>query len=532
MLVADLLRQNFFPDFKLVGGSTGLNREIASVSVIDAPDVDRWMRGGELLVGSGYIFKAEPNDLIPFMARAAEKNVAALGIKLDRYHHNLQDRIIETADTLGLPLMQIPLHYRWTDINEAVYRQLEQERAQRFSVQPETADTSDASPFAGAGRFWQEGLDAKRLLSQCASLIDRTIMVVSNTLGLNHIFRPGGDVDVPGSLDEHSLLAPVAEQRVLPSRGQVVARMEFRESPPAWQAVYNLTGSFPLTIRLFLTGVESTPSVSQERMLLRAISLLRATSFESEAFAPEGASRRERFFEGLCLDIYNDEGMIDANFGELKVALPRTSRIIIAVSGDDHPFEGWIPPEVPLSYRLGHFWTGLIPYHEHRDEREAKNFLAELKRDKGDAIFFALGGVIRSPIEISRSYQEANRTMGWVRSSGLPPGVYLHEELCLYALFDSLGRLPEAKSVWKRYWEPLLRTPETRKSLSRVELAEALISSDFNARLCSEKLHLHYNTVRNYIDNFETYLDVKIADQHHRLGITLAFYIDRYMHGK
>ncbi|MBP8785295.1 MAG: PucR family transcriptional regulator ligand-binding domain-containing protein, partial [Synergistaceae bacterium] len=60
MIVADLLKRELFPDFSLLGGSTGLNRSLLSVSVIDSPDVDRWMRGGELLVGSGYIFKENP----------------------------------------------------------------------------------------------------------------------------------------------------------------------------------------------------------------------------------------------------------------------------------------------------------------------------------------------------------------------------------------------------------------------------------------------------------------------------------------
>lgn len=521
MLVADLFRHNLFPDFKLVGGSAGLGREITSVSVIDAPDVDRWMRGGELLVGSGYIFKTEQEDLIPFMTRASERNVAALGIKLDRYHHNLRDPIVQNADLLGLPLLQIPFRYRWTDINEAVYRQLEHDRREALS---------DQVPSGGMGDFWREGIEPKKILSQCASLTGRKIMASSNTLGLNHIFLPGGEIEGPDSLGER-LRAPVVEKRALQARGQVAVRVEFRNQPPEWQAVYNLTGSFPLTIRLFLSGAEGTPSAMQEKMVLRAMSLLRVTDFESGTCVPDTSARRERFFEELCLDIYNDESMINANLEELNVTLSETSRVIVAVSDDDPPFEGWEPPEVPLSYRLGHFWTGLISCREYEDRRkDDKFFLKILKNDRGGKIYFALGSVIKKPGEISRSYQEASRMIGWIRSSAFPPGVYQHEELCLYSLFDSLGRLPEARSVWKRYWEPLLQSTGTKKSLSRLELAEALIVSDFNAKLCSEKLHLHYNTVRNYIDDLERHLDVKVGDQHHRLGITLAFYIDRYMY--
>lgn len=62
------------------------------MSVIDSPDVDRWMRGGEFLVGSGYIFRDDPDALIPFIERVFEKNAAAVGIKLDRYHHEYSFR--------------------------------------------------------------------------------------------------------------------------------------------------------------------------------------------------------------------------------------------------------------------------------------------------------------------------------------------------------------------------------------------------------------------------------------------------------
>lgn len=122
--------------------------------------------------------------------------------------------------------------------------------------------------------------------------------------------------------------------------------------------------------------------------------------------------------------------------------------------------------------------------------------------------------------------------LAWIRASDLPPDIYLHEEFCLYSLFDSLGRLPESKSVWKRYWEPLKNKTGSKRSLSYTELAEALISSDFNAKRCSEKLHLHYNTVRNYIDELEAYLNVKITDQYHRIGIMLASFINRSMDRK
>ena len=89
MIVADLLKKNLFPDFQILAGSSGVGREISAVSVLEAPDADRWMRGGEFLVGSGFVFKDDPEQLTPLLRRMNDKGVAALGFKLDRFH---QDR--------------------------------------------------------------------------------------------------------------------------------------------------------------------------------------------------------------------------------------------------------------------------------------------------------------------------------------------------------------------------------------------------------------------------------------------------------
>lgn len=510
MIAADLFKRNMFPDFKLMAGSGGFNREVTSVSVIDSPDVYRWMRGGEFLVGSGYIFRDNPDEFVSFIVKVAEKRVAAIGIKLDRYHHALQTQIEKTADEKNLPLIQIPLRYRWTDINEIVYRFMEQERRHRLERAP--------SPTS----LWDEGLDIKKILSDCSKAINRKIMAISNPLELNHIFYPDGSIEGTGVLFERIRSEPL-QQTPLPSRGSVVIRLEYRDSPPEWQAVYNLIQDFPLTLRVFLEQSETMPSANQERMILRTYALLRAIDIENETTLPDSSAKRERFFEGLCLDIYNDPEMIRINLNELGVVLPSSYRVIVAVSPDGTAFDGWVQPESILHYRLGHFWTGLVAC------RDGDGSFDHLREGRGEKIFFAIGGIAKQATDISRSYQEASRVIGWIRSSALPTGVYLHEELCLYALFDGIGRLPEAKSVWKRYWEPLRREGQNKKSLSFVELAEALVSSDFNVKLCSQRLHLHYNTVRNYIEDFESFLDIKIADRHHKMGLVLASHIDKSM---
>lgn len=511
MIVADLLKRQLFPDFALLGGSAGLNRTLLSVSVIDSPDVDRWMRGGELLVGSGYIFRENPLDLIPFMERAHSKGVVAIGIKLDRYHHDLTDEIRSCADRLGFPLIQIPLNYRWTDIIEISYAFMTQEK-QSLSMN-----------LQNTGDFWEQGIDPKRLLSDMACKLERPIIAVSPFLELNHVFSPDGGVD-GGSQVQDFMANTVVKETGLPRRGQIMAHLELRNRPePQWAVVFRTIQDTPMTLYLCLIEGEHFPSSRQIRLVLRGITLLRTAALETETFTPKSEVRSQRFFEGLCLDTYNDSDMIRANLADLNIVLPSMSRVVTVIPSDNGNALRWMPQNAALSYTLGNSWTGLISLD---DGSESISLLGEMAESK--QLLIAIGQIVRNAQEISRSFQGARRTLNWVRSFSLPPGAYLQEELSLFALLESLSRFPEARDVWKYYWEPLiLEKNRTRRSLALADLARALVAADFNVRLCSEQLHLHYNTVRNYAKEIEDLLDLDLGNAHHRLGLTLASHINR-----
>lgn len=513
MIIADLLKHRLFPDFEFIAGSTGLNREITAVSVIDSPDVDRWMRGGEFLIGSGYIFRESPGEFIPFLRRANEKGTAAVGIKLDRYMHQLPHNLVEVADELGLPLFRIPLNYRWTDVIEIVqnYLSLEKQRTQEVSIE-------------SLGNFWSEGFDIKELMSGFAKKLQRPLLISSDQLNINHCFAPNGEVE-DAEISQYFPRVTVSQEKTLPLHGQILGHMELRDSdPPIWNVVYRIVSDTPITIRVRLAIGEQMLSQRQERLALRAMTLLRAEALEIAVMTTKRMANRERFFEGLCLDAYSNPGMIHANLRDMGIKFTSKSRIAMVTPIFESAPLNWEEPYSILNYRLGNIWVGLIPFKNNKDVP----FSLDGTQTKEDDYFITLGGPVKSPHEVSRSYREARRTLTWVRNFSLKPGIYQHDELSLYALLGSLIRLPEATSVWKRYWEPLLLdSSEKKRIITLKELAIAMIEADFNARLCSLWLHLHYNTVRNYIEDMEHLLGVDLSLAHHKTGLTLAYYIEK-----
>ena len=117
LTVKQMIEQGGFSDFHVLAGRAGIeNREVKTVCVVDVPDIEGWVFGGEFLLTSGYIFKDDPDMLLQLIDTADKYNAAALGVKLERYLDRIPQSVLRAADKLSFPLIGIPSHYAHTDI--------------------------------------------------------------------------------------------------------------------------------------------------------------------------------------------------------------------------------------------------------------------------------------------------------------------------------------------------------------------------------------------------------------------------------
>ena len=184
MKVADLFKKDLFQDFKLVAGSDGLNKDITAVSVMDTPDGYQWMRGGEFLLSSGFVFKQEPEIFINFLSNISNKDIAALGIKFDRFLPKLPRDAINMADKFSLPLIEIPVSYRWSDIIDVIYHRIIQEGRQ----------TSIEKDHMKGALLVEREVDVYILLSYLSAELQRNIVAKAPQLGLCYILSPDNTV--------------------------------------------------------------------------------------------------------------------------------------------------------------------------------------------------------------------------------------------------------------------------------------------------------------------------------------------------
>lgn len=512
VLVADLLKNDVFPDFRLIAGSDGLTRKITTISVLDAPDIDRWIRGGEFLIGSAYIFREDPEQLTDFVRRVDMKGVSAVGVKLDRFLSSFPESLIREANESHIPLFQIPLRYSWSDIIEVVQSNLWSQKMRS------SGHHADIEIFP-----WDDNWDVRRLFSSMSKDFGKEIFVVAPSLQINQRFRPDGLPFEATTAD--SLLKSLPLREVdFPKRGTIQILLEERnfENRTVWFAVYRLRQGVAIDVYVLLDDGEHYPAIREERFILRAVNLLRVAVLESTLFSRQMNAKKERFLENLCLGTYVDEGIALERAKNIGLNIPFPVMVVQICTISHMSLPSWKPP-FALSYPLADCWVCVESTSCLEEEADV---FKKIAAEKG--LWFAMGSPVAKVLEVSRSYEESKRALNWMRKFRPLPGMYRYGELALHTFLNKIVSIPEADGLWDRFWRPLTEYEGKRRAVSLEEVAGVLIRCDFNGKQSANELHLHYNTLRNYLAEMEALLGIDLSSRLHRMAFSLSYFVDVY----
>lgn len=109
MKLGELLRQKEFQRLKVLNKNADLDREISTVESTETPDVADYLPQNTLLLTTAMAYKDNPSQLCQLIAHLNALPSAALAVKLGRFLGCLPPDVLEMADRLRFPLLQIPL---------------------------------------------------------------------------------------------------------------------------------------------------------------------------------------------------------------------------------------------------------------------------------------------------------------------------------------------------------------------------------------------------------------------------------------
>lgn len=122
--VREILKLPEFSGVPVVGGSAGLDRVVTNINVMEVPDILDWVREGDMLLTTGYAIKDNPDAQRMLLPTLASKGLAVLGMKPKRYIDAIPPHMIDAANELEVPLLELPREANFSDLISAVLAEL------------------------------------------------------------------------------------------------------------------------------------------------------------------------------------------------------------------------------------------------------------------------------------------------------------------------------------------------------------------------------------------------------------------------
>jgi purine catabolism regulator len=105
-------------------GAAGLDRIVLRLNVMEVPDILPWVKPNELLLTTGYPLRHAPETLADLVRELDQRGLAAMAIKLHRYLDELPQPMLDEANRLGFPLIEVPSGVGFDDIMHEVLSDL------------------------------------------------------------------------------------------------------------------------------------------------------------------------------------------------------------------------------------------------------------------------------------------------------------------------------------------------------------------------------------------------------------------------
>lgn len=527
--VMELLRLPIFSHARLLAGEKGLQGAITRVNVMEVPEVEPWVRPGELLVTTGNPFLEEPDRFKQLIPELARRGVVALGIRTNRWNE-WPEEAVEEANRLRFPLIELPSDTSFSDIVRTVMESvLAQEAAQLADLQ---------NRIHSMTKLLLEGSGLYAFLDAMETMLGNPVAVVreQEKPWLSEGLRNADPVEV----------WPLVQSLTFRQVGRGMSN-GFVLLQNAYRAYVN-----PIPARRMKQACLVLVERNRDIVPIDALSIERLSSLAGLELANVEAVRE---VEGKYLDQFLQDWLqgkiVSESDWKLRAevcgcVIPEQVPLCAAIVGmtDREPSaeklrelarrlrsERLRAVDSILAAPVGGDLALLVPVPELvRVDPQAEpspygllqRLLAELRPLLGDPeLRLYAGRLAPKPEQLPASLSQAKRARQVAEVCGLQDEVVTYDRLGVYSLLYLIPSSEEREQFLQRFSLPLQQAD--RKGGGRlVETLEMFFRCNGNIKLTSEKLFAHYNTVVYRLDKIQSILGVSLDDPEDRLQLQLS----------
>ncbi|MEU6542153.1 PucR family transcriptional regulator [Streptomyces sp. NPDC046859] len=109
---------------EVLAGGDRLGRTVRWVHAGEVPNIASLLKGGELLLTTGYGLGTRPADQRAFVRTLADRGIAALVVELGARFSRLPAALVDTARAAGLPLVQLHREVPFVTVTEEIHTEI------------------------------------------------------------------------------------------------------------------------------------------------------------------------------------------------------------------------------------------------------------------------------------------------------------------------------------------------------------------------------------------------------------------------
>jgi purine catabolism regulator len=530
---------------KLAAGHLGLEREVKFVNIMEVPEVVRWMKGGELLLTSGYALPEDVEARKKLIRSLDKKGIAALGIKLGRHLQEIPDELMQEANLVNMPLLELPEDLPYMDIMVPIMEELLNRQVTQLK-RYETIHNRLLGVLLDGGGFEDLCRTLNKIVNNPVLIIDRNGSCPTSCFG--------------GERQESELQKKVLKElkkscsALLQLQPNRVHRLELtldRKSQPIALVLIKVNDK----IDGVLVVVEQNHPLDEQglRIVEYAGPVVALVFAKEQAVFEAQRQLKGDFLEELITNTFNDEELMKkrALFLGFSVEDPLAVFIIGFNEATDNLYGRQVENERQLLkeflwQRIHEAFTfedkvmmqvksnsiiGVTKITSDGDMQSLLKILQQTKdlaKKKGfkDCLSVGTGRPYRGVRNVAKSYQEALTAVKVSRLIDEGKKVCNFEDLGPYRFLYEL-RVSKDMQSFHQEIVGKIKLYDSQNNINLMETLEIYFANDGNLRNTAKALHMHKNSVIYRIKKIEEITGLDLRNPEDRFNLQLGIKLDK-----
>lgn len=499
----------------VLAGERGLDREILNVNIVEVPDTVRWMRGGEIMFSSGFAFGGDQDRGCALIASLWEHKITALVLKPGIYMAAVPAAMIEYAEYLGFPLLELPRDMPFNTCIEAIYALLLDKKVYLFN-------SGDSSGHFGSA----ESIVSDAISNICEILADR---IRKPVLYLNH----SGAVE-----------AIIGERYLLPDDKCSIPEMIPPEECTGTYYLMKISVELEPKAYLAVKKAPGFPTETDHAMVEYAATMISSELQKEQAFIEQKKQYRADLLQDLISSNFEESSMLKRRSELLQYDLeaPYVAFAVRVISdgspeGDRENLDtirNFIcsilehgAQQRACSLLLAEdcgLLIGMISYTDESVSQLAWDLLSDLLRTLKEArkailVRCAVSSPESGAERAAHAMFEAKEALSIsLRISSGKPIVCL-SDMGIYRVLCEMKKSRIMEDFCKDMLHPILDCETGEELLTTLE---CYYDNESNLRRTADALFLHKNSVKYRLSRIETLLGHSITDPDTELSLKLC----------